>query len=226
MENITKGDIMKKLILLGVLSVLLYSVPGYAGKEGKEAAEKAPAAPPAAKERSEQAPVTAQQVAQAKEAWEFLHAQKEEMTKRWNEENDQWKQMNIPAEKAHALMEKAQAELDLFDAPESDAYEEMYRKEHPDEEQAAAARKTWDQVHAQAEAAREKWKQARAVWKSFYNPARNVLEGLRRDEYFLELKTEECDRAYAKLEKLKAQFDATDQEEAARKATPKAPEDE
>ena len=44
MENITKGVIMKKVILFSILSVLLYSATGYAGKE--DAAAQVPSAPP------------------------------------------------------------------------------------------------------------------------------------------------------------------------------------
>ena len=71
-KTLTKGDIMKKITLLIALSVLLYSAPGNAmpGGEADEAAKKAPewAKMAAAESAAWQAaaPVTAQQVAQAK----------------------------------------------------------------------------------------------------------------------------------------------------------------
>ena len=43
MENITKGDIMKKVILLIALSVLLYSAPGHTGSGPSRSDEKAEA---------------------------------------------------------------------------------------------------------------------------------------------------------------------------------------
>ena len=204
MENITKGDIMKRFILLIALSVLLYAAPGYTGKEKNETAGhmKKPRGGTTATQKLIQFQA---QVHRAKEVWESLEAQASDTFNRWHEAHILVEQLNAQLDAVDTQRDNVQKEWDYLSAEIQAALAESDNTRATFEQaKADAATKEVDgseeypAAKALADAAEKTWKDAYAKWKSLSTQtedARKTLKDLDADRKELDA---QADAVYAR----------------------------
>ena len=198
MHKLTKGDIMKKVILFSILSVLLYSAPGYTmHRRGKEGAWQAVAGERRA-QLTVQARAQLRQAVKEREAERIAKAAEEAAAARLKAleaaEEEKLAQLTAQVEQTQQHMESltdqilsayyeeedgnegADAKVQLLGDQISATYKRMegdaYAKVQLLEAHAAYA----EQVDAQAPAAHKRWSDAYVEWKGIKEEWQETVE--------------------------------------------------